>query len=450
MNDLSVQEIQQIAEEAYTYGFPMVVNYKTMYLYAINPESPEYKGGFNALKCEARVFTPDDRAIVTPNSDTPYCMGWLDLTAEPFIITVPGMEPERFYQVQMVDLYTHNYAYISTVATGNQPGKYLLTSPGWQGEVPADINAVIPSETNLIFIVLRTQLFNPEDLGRVKELQQAYKFQPLSQYAGTPAPPRAPEMAFPDWVEGSQFDARVFNYIDFIMGNCGRHPSETAMYERFAKIGLGTGEGFDIEKVSPETREAMEAGIKAGFKAMEGVVAKIIADPLSSARVFGTRMFLTKTANDFGLDKFWLLRMAGAHLGLYGNSGKEAVYPTYQTDAAGEPLNATENNYILTFPKGKLPPVKAFWSLTMYDGKTQLLVENPLNRYLLNSPMVEQFSLNEDGSLSLLIQRENPGSAKESNWLPAPDGPFYMVLRLYGPEEEVLAGQWKHPPLVKA
>ena len=182
---------------------------------------------------------------------------------------------------------------------------------------------------------------------------------------------------------------------------------------------------------------------------MEAVVAKLISDPLSSAKVFGTREFLEQSAHNFGLDKLWLLRMAGAHLGLYGNSGVEAIYPTYQTDADGDPLNAAENKYTLTFSKGKFPPVKAFWSLTMYDGKTQLLVDNPLDRYLLNSPMLDQFTLNEDGSLTLVIQRDHPGAAQESNWLPAPDGPFYMVLRLYGPQEQVLAGEWQHPPVRK-
>ena len=449
MSNLTAQEIQQIAKEAYIYGFPMVVNYKTMYFYAVLPESPEYKGGFNNLKSEARVYTPEDKAVVTPNSDTPYGMGWFDLRAEPFVIQVPEMEPERFYQVQLIDLFTHNYAYISTTATGNQPGKYLLTGPGWQGDIPADIRAVIPSETSLIFMVVRTQLFNPGDLDRVKEIQRGFKLEPLSAYAGTPAPSTPPEIPFPAWVEGSQFDTRAFNYIDFMLGLTERHPSEADIYARFAKIGLGTGEGFEIDKVSPETREAMEAGIKDGFAAMEAVIARLISDPLSSAKVFGTRAFLSQTALNFGLDKLWLLRMAGAHLGLYGNSGKEAVYPTYQTDADGEPLNAAGNNYVLTFLKGKLPPVKAFWSLTMYDGKTQLLVDNPLDRYLLNSPMMDQFALNEDGSLSLYIQRDHPGPTQESNWLPAPDGPFYLVLRLYGPEEQVLAGQWQHPPLQK-
>ena len=242
MNNLTSQEIQQIAKEAYIYGFPMVVNYKTMNMYAVNPQSPEYKGGFNVLQSEARVYTPEDKAVVTPNSDTPYGMGWFDLRAEPFVMHVPEMESERYYQVQLVDLFTHNYAYISTVAMGNQPGKYLLTGPGWQGDVPTDISAVIPSETNLIFMVVRTQLFNPADLDRVKEIQQGYKLEPLSAFAGTPAPPAAPDIDFPAWVEGSQFDARALNYIDFMMGLVERHPSEAAMYDRFVQIGLGTGQ----------------------------------------------------------------------------------------------------------------------------------------------------------------------------------------------------------------
>ena len=128
MNNLTSLEIQQIAKEAYIYGFPMVVNYKTMYFYAVLPESPEYKGGFNVLKSEARVYTPGDKAVVTPNSDTPYGMGWFDLRAEPFVLHVPEMEREHFYQVQLIDLFTHNYAYISTVATGNQSGKYGCTN----------------------------------------------------------------------------------------------------------------------------------------------------------------------------------------------------------------------------------------------------------------------------------------------------------------------------------
>ena len=149
------------------------------------------------------------------------------------------------------------------------------------------------------------------------------------------------------------------------------------------------------------------------------------------------------------MDNLFMLRMCAAHMGLYGNSAKEAIYPIYLKDSEGKSLDASKNNYKLTFSKGDLPPVSAFWSLTMYDGKTQLLVENPLNRYLLNSPMLDQFKKNHDGSLTFYIPKDSPGKKLESNWLPAPDGPFYCVLRLYGPEDIALKGEWVNPPMVK-
>ncbi len=175
---LTAKEATQIAKEAYIYGFPMVLNYKTMYDYAVDTKSPEYKGDFNTLACVARVFTPEDKTIVTPNSDTPYCMTWVDLRTEPVVFTIPEIEKERFYEVQLIDLYTHNPAYISTVATGNVPGKYLLAGPDWKGEVPKGITKVIPFETQFLFSIHRTQLFNPSDLDKVKKIQNAYRVEP--------------------------------------------------------------------------------------------------------------------------------------------------------------------------------------------------------------------------------------------------------------------------------
>ena len=144
-----------------------------------------------------------------------------------------------------------------------------------------------------------------------------------------------------------------------------------------------------------------------------------------------------------------MLRMAAAHLGLYGNSGAEAIYPSYILESPGVPFNAAENNYSLHFKKDQLPPVKAFWSLSMYDGKTQLFIDNELDRYLLNSNNLDAFVYNPDGSLTLYVQKNSPGKELEANWLPAPNGPFYCIVRLYGPKEEALAGKWVSPPLVK-
>ncbi len=446
---LSPDEAKAIAKEAYIYGFPMVVNYKTMYMYVVDKNSPEYKGGFNHLACMARVYTPADKAVVTPNSDTPYCMFWGDMRTEPLVLTIPEIEKERFYEVQLIDLFTHNFAYVSTVATGNKPGSYLITAPGWKGEKPEGITEVIPCETQFLFSIVRTQLFNPEDIKNVKAIQDAYRFEPLSTFLGTEPPAPPANITFPEWKEGSQFNAGAFEYTDFMLSLASIHPDEKELMKRFAKIGLGTDDKFDINKFNPEVQEAIAEGIKEGFAELEAFIKKATADPLASAKIFGTREFLKESAKkNYDMNDLYMLRTAAAHTGLYGNSGAEAIYPTYFVDNEGQKLDASGNSYKIVFEADQLPPVSAFWSLTMYNGKTQLLVENPLDRYLLNSPMMDQFIIGDDGSLTLYIQKDSPGKTLEANWLPAPKGPFYMVLRLYGPEEAALMGEWVNSPLV--
>jgi len=182
---------------------------------------------------------------------------------------------------------------------------------------------------------------------------------------------------------------------------------------------------------------------------IEKFIEKESTDPLASAKIYGTRDFLTESAKEnYAMNDFYIPRAVAAHLGLYGNSGAEAIYPSYMMESPGVPFNAAENKYSLTFKKDELPPVNAFWSLSMYDGKTQLFIHNSLDRYLLNSNNMEGYVYNEDGSLSLYIQKDSPGTALESNWLPAPDGPFYCILRLYGPKQEALLREWVNPQLV--
>jgi len=447
---LTDSEAKSIAREAWVYGFPMVVNYKTLNMYVVDESSPEYKGPLNHFGCEARVFTPADKVVVTPNADTPYCMFWGDLRAEPLVLTVPEMKPDRFYQFQFIDLYTHNFAYVSTVATGNTAGSYLIAGPDWEGDTPDGMNDVISSETPIFFVVVRTQLFGPNDLGRVEEIQDGYSFQPLSSFLGTEAPPAPADIDFPEWIEGSQFDARSLGYIDFMMTLVEPVAEERDLFARFARIGLGTDGTFDLEAFSPEIQAAIADGVKEGFADLETFVAEQSGDPRMSGKIFGTRAFLRESAREnYGTTDYYMLRTAAAHTGLYGNSAVEAMYPVYFVDSNGEPLNGVESAYTVTFEAGELPPVTAFWSLTMYDGATQLFIENPLDRYLLNSTMMEQFRLEDDGSLVLYVQNESPGADRVSNWLPAPEGPFYMVLRLYGPEQAALDGEWMPPPAVK-
>lgn len=448
---ITPEEAEATAREAYVWGFPMVMNSKTLYNYAIDASGPEYKGPFNEVACEARLFTPADKAVVTPNADTPYCMFWLDLRAEPLVLTVPEVEPDRYYSFQLIDWYTHNFAYVGTLSTGNDAGSFLIAGPGWAGEAPDGVEQVLRSETHLVFIVVRTQLFGPDDLARVEAIQGEYALEPLSTFLGTKPPPSQPEPDFPVWQEGAQFDERFYGVLDVAMDLLGKPaPGREDLWERLGRLGLGPGHDFEFAAMTPEIQEAIEAGRKAGFADIEGFIKTHSKDPLMSGKIFGTREFLSESAAaNFSLENIDILRAAAAHAGLYGNSAAEALYPTYFTDSESRPLDASAGGYTLTFAAGQLPPVKAFWSLTMYDGATQLFVDNPIDRYLLNSTMMDDFRINDDGSLTLFVQRDAPGGGWESNWLPAPDGPFYMVLRLYGPEPEALDGTWTPPPAVR-
>jgi hypothetical protein len=243
----------------------------------------------------------------------------------------------------------------------------------------------------------------------------------------------------------------MFPYMNAMLSLVETVPEEKELMERFARLNIGKGKTFNFSDFDPDVQNAIEEGLKEGFSDMEDFIIKMNSDPLSSAKIVGTREFLMKSAREnYQMDNFYLIRAAAAHIGLYGNSGEEAVYPVFFLDDEGNPPNASLNKYTITFPEGQLPKVRAFWSLTMYDGETQLLVDNPLDRYLLNSSMLKDFVYGNDGSLTFYIQKDSPGEPLENNWLPAPDGPFNCIMRLYGPDESVLKGQWVKPPLVIA
>lgn len=448
--DISAEEAQTIARDAYLYGFPIVMNLKTLYEFAIDTTSPTYKAPLNQVSCEARLYTPADTTVVTPNSDTPYCIFWMDLRSEPLVMTVPEIESGRYYGAQLIDLFTHNFAYIGTRTNNNAAGSYLLTGPGWAGEIPEGISEVIGSEISLILTIIRTQLFNPADIERVAEIQGQYSLRPLSEVLGQNPPDPAPPINIPAWVTGAETSIAAFEYLDAALDLVDIHPDDAEIVASMAKIGLGTSGAFDIATMQPNDLAALENGVQQARGDIGAFIQEQTSDPLASAKMFGTREFLAASATEMGLPSPNLQRTVAAVLGLYGNSGEEAVYPAYLNDDDGQPFNAAQGNYELTFSARELPPVDAFWSLSMYDGVTQLFIHNPLDRYLVSSAMLDDFIFEEDGSLIIHLQNESPGADREANWLPAPDGPFYAVLRLYLPEESALNGEWSTPKLLKA
>lgn len=441
--DLSRDEIRQIAKEAYIYGYPMVDGYRILHSYFINDKSPEYKGNLNTLVNIPRVYTYEDKAVQTPNSDTPYSMIGLDLRTEPYVLTVPTIEKERYYSIQLIDAYTHNFDYIGSRTTGNEGGTYLIAGPDWNGTLPTGITKVIKSETNLVLAIYRTQLFQPEDLPNVVAIQKQYKAEPLSAFLTQTPPKQAPEITFitPCTSDEIKTSLNFFNILNFLLNNyCPTVPSEKNLMQRLAKIKVGSNATFDESSLKPEEKQAILEGIQEGLKEFQKLkTTKIDTKEVKSGDLFGTREYLKNN---------YLYRMAAAIVGIYGNSKEEAMYPFFALDAANEPLSGN-NKYQLKFEAGQLPPVNSFWSLTMYEMPSSLLIKNPINRYLINSPMISKLKKESDGSIILYLQKESPGKDKESNWLPSPEGPFMAVLRLYWPKEDILNGTWQTPQLQK-
>ena len=435
----SPEEARGIAKEAYLYGFPVVEMYKTLYTQAVDKGGPNFKAPFNHIGNTAKVFTPKDTAFVTPNSDTPYSFVWMDLRAEPVVLTLPQIAEERYYSVQLIDLYTQNFAYLGTRSTGNKGGHFMIAGPDWKGQQPVNIDRLVRSESNIAYALYRTQLFDEKDLEKVKRIQNGYKVQTLSQYLKQPAPAAPAKIDWPKPTATMTDSPELFRYLNFMLAFAQPQDSEKDVLARFAKIGIVAGQPFDLKTLTAEQRKALDDGIadaKAEFAAFKKD--KVDTHQITSGDFFGTRDHLNNN---------YLYRYAGANMGIFGNSADEAAYMGYFVDSEGKPVNGARHSYTLHFAKDQLPPADAFWSLTMYDAKTKLLVQNHKKRYLINSRMLPHLKRDADGGLTLYVQHSEPLKDQRSNWLPAPHGPFYAVLRVYLPKPEVANGQWKLPAL---
>ncbi len=437
-NRPGVLETKATAEEAFIYGLPIVMNYAVMHEYAVDKGGAQFKAPFNQIKNEARVFTNEDTAVITPNSDTPYSFLWMDLRAEPMVLSVPAVERERYYSVMLTDGNTYNYGYMGSRATGLEAGHYMVVGPAWNGEKPAGIKKVFASTTPFSVAGYRTQLFNAGDMPNVAKVQGGYRAQPLSAFLKQSPPPAAPMIDFlPATTAGIK--ANFFQYLDAALQFVPPAPEEKEVRAKLARLGIGPGKTFTFKDLSPEQKDAFLLGmfLASGVKKVNG---------WNIGSFFGDRAFFNGN---------WLMRAAAAKGGIYGNDAVEATYPFTRIDAKGETLDGSKHNYTITFPAGQLPPVNAFWSVTMYDGKSQLLIKNPIDRYLINSPMLPGMKKNDDGSLTLYIQKDSAGADKESNWLPAPNDSIYLVMRLYWPKTEAPSilpageGTWMPPAVIK-
>jgi hypothetical protein len=450
-----VTSYKTIASDTYVYGYPLVLAYQFLYNYSINPNSGQYMAPLNKIHVIPHIPTPKDGVYVT-NFDTPYCWLWMDLRAEPMVLSVPAVAPPRYYAVQLSDPNNFNFGYIGSRSTGTEAGDYLVVGPDWKGGTYRGIKKIYRSGSNFTLAVYRTQLLNNADLPNVVAIQRQYKVTPLSTYLGTPPPAPVPLPNFPVF-KGKLGDRKLdhfFEYLEFVLGYCPAGPEEADIRRKLGKLGVGEYKTFNYRDLPAAQKAEVEDGLKDGIKRVDRYAmvdgAKVI-NGWQIQDVYGDRAH-------FNGD--WLKRSAGAKGGGFGNSSQEGAYLTALNlyDKAGkliEPLNGSKRKYTLTFQKGSLPPVDAFWSVTMYDQAHIAPIPNT-DRHFINTLMLPQLKRNADGSLTIYIQKDSPGAALESNWLPAPDGRMFITLRMYAPTQappSILPpgqGTWNPPPIVVA
>ncbi|MDN3724204.1 DUF1254 domain-containing protein [Aequorivita sp. SDUM287046] len=442
---LTPSEAQSIAKDAYIFAYPMIMGYQAMYFTMVDESSPGYRGDFNSFTHDTSPADYTRTDVVTMNADTPYSLTAMDLRAEPMVISVPEIK-DRYYVIQFIDLFTHNFAFIGTRATGTEAGDYLFVGPNWKGDIPeGKFKKVFKSESELVTTIGRTQLLGKSDLPNVIAVQKKLKATPLSTFLGKDTPEKAPKL---DWIKLNPVDLTNENFIDyynFLLALVTPFNDEDkAQLKEFEKIGIAPGKKFDASEYSPEVLAAIKAGVQEGtaeIKAKAGNIAEQI-NGWNMMDAFGSRSFYKGDH---------VLRAAAAMVGIYANDKIEAFYPMGYVDKNGEVLNG-ENKYQIHFKKDEIPPAKYFWSITLYnkkaDGVGGYLVQNELDRYLINSTS-EGLIYDKDGGFTVYIQNEKPRVDKVANWLPAPKEPFYLCLRIYGPKESAMDGTWKPPYIEK-
>jgi hypothetical protein len=440
---LSADEATEIAVEAYLYAYPLVVMDVTRRI-GTNCQAADGTKMCAPMNQFAHAPGFPDATftdVVRPNADTLYSSVWFDVTEEPLVIHVPDSRG-RYYLLPMLDLWTDVFASPGKRTTGSAEQTFAIVGPHFDGELPKGMD-MVRSPTGMGWMIGRTQANGKADFPSVHAFQAGLKAVPLSAWGEDYTPPRlvpAPKVSSDPPVEqvAKMTAAAFFARFGELTESNPPHANDNPVLARMKRLGLEPGKRFDFAKAPRKVQQGMKNAIPiASKKIKEGLVAG------SSSQVVNGWLMMMPPIGTYGTD--YLRRAQIAYGGLGANVIEDALYPSAVADAQGNPFDS-DKEYVVHFPKGELPPVRAFWSLTMYNDQ-QAFADNPLNRYAIGDR--DQLKMNKDGSLSIYIQRESPGKTKESNWLPAPkSGGFSMNLRLYWPEMAALNGRWK-PPKVK-
>jgi hypothetical protein len=440
--NLTEDEARAIAVDAYIYFYPLVLMDVTRKQSVnIEPGKEFGKGPMNMFVNVPAYPPADFKGVVRSNFDTLYSIAWLDLTAEPLIVSAPDTNG-RYYLLPMLDMWTDVFASPGWRTTGTQPVDFMITAPGWSGKIP-DGFTHIPAPTAYVWIIGRTKTDGPADYEAVHKIQAGYRVTPLSLW-GKPAeavPVKIDptvDMKTPPMVQADSMAAGpYFTYAAELLKLHPNHITDQPILAQMHRIGIDPGKSFDISKLDTAVQKGLQAAPAEAQQLMKWKVPTV-------ARVANYWSMNTDTMGVYG--NYYLKRAIVAQLGLGANLPEDAIYPLNLADASGKPLNGA-NKYTIHFNKGATPPVAAFWSITLYDGDG-FQVGNVLNRFAVSSWM--PFKNNADGSLDIYFQSDSPGADKESNWLPAPKGPFNLTMRLYSPESDALTGKWNPPPVKQA
>ena len=438
-------EATQIGEDAYIYGYPLVTMEYTRRVMTNVRGSAGMRAPMGQL-IKARTY-PDAsfRDVTAPNADTLYTTVWLDVSKEPWILSLPPAN-DRYYLFPMLDGWTTVFQVPGKRTTGTGPQKYVITGPNWKGTLPAGVTEY-KSPTSIVWILGRIYCTGtPEDYEAVHNLQDEISVVPLSAYGGTYMAPEgtvdpAIDMTMPVREQVNNLSTSdYFNLLAKLMKDNPPSAADAPVVAEMARLGIVPGRPFDINKLSPDAAKALQDVPKLGFEKIMGWMTGSVAAGMN--KDINGWVFSTETGI-YGTN--YLQRALVTAIGLGANRPQDAIYPTSETDAAGKPYSGA-NKYIVHFDKGQLPPVDGFWSLTMYDGG-YFFVANPLNRYSISAR--QDLKVNDDGSVDLYLQHDDPGEDKESNWLPAPADKFILMFRLYWPKEtppSIIDGTWTIPP----
>jgi len=440
MSELTPEDARDIAEEALYYAYSMVHGYRALHWLGVR------KGGFNRLDHYRHIIEPEDdlNLEVQINVDTLYTLVPVDLRAEPYVLTVPEIEEDRYFSVHFSDLYMHNYAYLGTRTTGHKGGNYLIAGPDWSGELPPGITDSIPTETWITYFVIRILCRNKEDEGNVNAIQDRFVMQTLSSFLGEPDKP-VPDIDWP-WPSKEMLKGvPAFPYFNFLLTLAPPRDSERDLLAKFARIGLAAGKPFDLKQFPRDIRDAIEEGARVAVDKVRHKISNLSERKQGwyiMPRIRGDSDLLS------GSPEKYFTRAVQAMIGIYGVDPEECTYYLARYDVNDQLIDGSKCNYRWRLPERLPINPRGFWSFTVYESSTEFIVPNEIKRYSVSDRT--DLKPDADGGCTVYIQNKRPSEDKVSNWLPIASSEILVCLRLYLPEDFVCCGDYVPPGIERA